>query len=337
MAEYLIDKYKPEFKGLGYDVCNVSVSKPLIAKTGKEQFRVSATANWADKSAAIQIYSVTPEGKKIIDHGTCQVKFFDCAASELEWKRSSYLIKRSIELLEHSALKGNAHRLRRGMVYKLFSALVDYDENFQSIREVILDSEQHEATALVKFQAPPADFHRNPFWIDSFGHLSGFIMNASDGTDSKSQVFVNHGWDSMRCLKKFSPDVTYRTYVRMQPWRDSIWAGDVYIFDGEDVVAVFGGIKVSNRSFAEGLLLIFSTVPSSAPQDSRHVSSASRGFEGAELASQVCQSHEANAKRQCSYPPCSHDGNEILQEGRGSQYSRSGTYHSSLRSRTIGI
>jgi naphtho-gamma-pyrone polyketide synthase len=243
LVEYLIEKYKPDFKGLGLDVCSVTVPKPLIAKTGKELFRVAAIANWAEKCASIQVYSVTPEGKKLIDHAHCKVKFFDCAASGLEWKRSSYLIKRSIELLEENAVKGDAHRLRRGMVYKLFSALVDYDDNYQSIREVILDSEHHEATALVKFQAPQGHFHRNPYWIDSFGHLSGFIMNASDATDSRNQVFVNHGWDSMQCLKKFSPDVTYRTYVRMQPWRDSIWAGDVYIFEGDDIVAVFGGVK----------------------------------------------------------------------------------------------
>jgi naphtho-gamma-pyrone polyketide synthase len=224
----------------------MTVPKPLLAKTGKELFRVSATANWANQSASVRVWSVTPEGKKILDHASCEVKFFDCAASEMEWRRSSYLIKRSIELLEENVLKGDAHRLKRGMVYKLFSALVDYDENYQSIREVVLDSEHHEATACVKFQAPPANFHRNPYWIDSFGHLSGFIMNASDGTDSKNQVFVNHGWDSMRCLKKFSPDVTYRTYVRMQPWRDSIWAGDVYIFEGDDIVAVYGGVKVGS-------------------------------------------------------------------------------------------
>ncbi|KAL2863325.1 polyketide synthase alb1 [Aspergillus lucknowensis] len=243
LAEYLIEKYKPDLNGLGLDVCNMTVPKPLIAKTGKELFRVSATANWAVQSASVQVYSVTPEGKKLQDHAHCEVKFFDCAASEGEWKRNSYLIKRSIELLEDNAVKGNAHRLQRGMIYKLFSTLVDYGDNYQSIREVILDSEHHEATAQVKLQATRANFHRNPYWIDSFGHLSGFIMNASDGTDSKNQVFVNHGWDSMRCLKKFSPDVTYRTYVRMQPWRDSIWAGDVYIFEGDDIVAVYGGVK----------------------------------------------------------------------------------------------
>ncbi|GCB19650.1 conidial yellow pigment biosynthesis polyketide synthase [Aspergillus awamori] len=243
LAEYLIKKYKPEYDGLGLDVCEVTVPRPLIAKGGQQLFRVSATADWAEKKTTLQIYSVTAEGKKTADHATCTVRFFDCAAAEAEWKRVSYLVKRSIDRLHDIAENGDAHRLGRGMVYKLFAALVDYDDNFKSIREVILDSEQHEATARVKFQAPQGNFHRNPFWIDSFGHLSGFIMNASDATDSKNQVFVNHGWDSMRCLKKFSPDVTYRTYVRMQPWKDSIWAGDVYVFDGDDIVAVYGAVK----------------------------------------------------------------------------------------------
>lgn len=243
LGEYLVQNYKPEWKDRGFDICNMMVPKPLIAKGGKQLFRVSATANWAEENAKVQVWSVTPEGKKILDHATCNIKFFDPSPYGLEWKRSSYLIKRSIEHLQESTISGQAHRMKRGMVYKLFASLVDYDENYKSMREVILDSEQHEATALVKFEAPPGNFHRNPFWIDSIGHLSGFIMNASDNTDSKNEVFVNHGWDSMRCLKKFDPSVTYRTYVRMQPWKDSIWAGDVYMFEGDDIVAVYGGVK----------------------------------------------------------------------------------------------
>ncbi|KAF7738576.1 Conidial pigment polyketide synthase [Penicillium ucsense] len=243
LAEFLVDKYKPEWKERGFDVCDVVVPKPLIAKGGKQLFRVSATAEWADEKAKMQVWSVTSEGKKILDHASCTIKFFDTSAAANDWKRSAYLIKRSIEHLKQSTESGQAHRMKRGMVYKLFSSLVDYDENYKSIQEVILDSEQHEATALVKFQAPPGNFHRNPFWIDSIGHLSGFIMNASDATDSKNTVYVNHGWDSMRCLKKFDPSVTYRTYVRMQPWRDAIFAGDVYVFDGDDIVAVYGGVQ----------------------------------------------------------------------------------------------
>lgn len=245
LSEYLIDKYKPDLKGVGLDVGNVAVTKPLIANdSGEQLFRVSATANWADQTASIHVFSVNSEGKKTVDHANCLVKFFDCRAAELEWKRIAYLVKRSMDRLQESADNGESHRMKRGMVYKLFRSLVDYDVNYKSIEEVILDSDQYEATARVKLQTPLENFHRNPFWIDSFGHLSGFVMNANDATDSRNQVFINHGWDSMRCLKKFSPGITYQTYVRMQPWQNSLWAGDVYIFDEEDIVAVFGGVKV---------------------------------------------------------------------------------------------
>ncbi|OJJ48520.1 hypothetical protein ASPZODRAFT_150731 [Penicilliopsis zonata CBS 506.65] len=243
LADYLVNKYKPEMKDCGLDVANMAVPKPLLAKGGEQLFRVSATADWAAKKVNVNVWSVTAEGKKMVDHASCIVKLSDCSVWEQEWKRNAYLIQRSIERLHKDSEDGQSHRMKRGMIYKLFATLVDYDDNYKSIQEVILDSENHEATGRVKFHAPPGNYHRNPFWIDSLGHLSGFIMNASDATDSKNTVFVNHGWDSMRCLKKFSADVTYRTYVRMQLWQNNIYAGDVYIFDGDEIVAVYGGVK----------------------------------------------------------------------------------------------
>ncbi|KAL1970787.1 hypothetical protein VTN77DRAFT_2621 [Rasamsonia byssochlamydoides] len=244
LGEYLIENFKPELKGSGLDICNMTVPKPLIAKNvGPQLFRAAATADWNEKCASVQVYSVNTNGKKIADHASCLVKFSDCNVWREDWGRHAYLIRRSIDRLVQSAADGESHRLGRGMAYKLFSALVEYDSNYKSMEEVILDSEQYEATARVKFQAKQGNFHRNPFWIDSLGHLSGFVMNANDATDSKNHVFVNHGWDSMRCLKKFSADATYRTYVKMQPWQNNIYAGDVYVFEGDDIIAVYGGVK----------------------------------------------------------------------------------------------
>lgn len=105
----MVEKYKPEWKGRGFDVCNVVVPKPMIAKGGKQLFRVSATAKWAEESAQVQVWSVTPEGKKIIDHAYCRTKFFDTSAAELELKRNTYLIRRSIHHLQESTESGEAH------------------------------------------------------------------------------------------------------------------------------------------------------------------------------------------------------------------------------------
>lgn len=247
----------------------MTIAKPLIAGSGQQFFRVSADCTWANRCAAIQVYSVTLEGKRTIDHAQCQVKFFDRDLVGSEFRRNSYLIRRSIDGLEKKAESGRAHRMQRRMVYKLFSSLVDYDNDFRSMKEVILDSDEYEATALVKFQGPQGDFYRSPYWIDSLGHLSGFVMNANDATDSESQVFVNHGWEFMRCLKDFSPDATYRTYVKMQPLKGSIWAGDVYIFDGDEIVGISGGIRVC-FSFIVYASSREALVPSPRAQDLEH-------------------------------------------------------------------
>lgn len=250
LSEYLIDNFKPELKGVGLDVADMAVPKPLIYKNaGPQLFRAAATADWDARQVSMQIYSVTLEGKKMTDHASCIIKFFDTEAAREEWKRNAYLIRRSVDRLFESAANGDSNKLGPGMVYKLFGALVDYDKNYKSMREVILDSEQYEATALVKFQAEAANFHRNPFWIDSIGHITGFTMNANDATDSVNFVYVNHGWDSMRCATKFSADATYRTYVRMQPWQGTIYSGDVYVFEKDEIIAVYGGVKVSNLLF----------------------------------------------------------------------------------------
>ncbi|EEA24206.1 hypothetical protein TMatcc_007275 [Talaromyces marneffei ATCC 18224] len=244
LAEYLIDNFKPELKGVGLDVADMAVPKPLIYKNaGPQLFRAAATADWDARQVSMQIYSVTPEGRKMTDHASCIIKFFDTKAAREEWKRNAYLIQRSVDRLFESAANGDSNKLGPGMVYKLFGALVDYDKNYKSMREVILDSENYEATALVKFQAEAANFHRNPFWIDSIGHITGFTMNANDATDSANFVYVNHGWDSMRCATKFSADATYRTYVRMQQWQGTIYSGDVYVFEKDEIIAVYGGVK----------------------------------------------------------------------------------------------
>jgi naphtho-gamma-pyrone polyketide synthase len=121
---------------------------------------------------------------------------------------------------------------------------VEYDESYKGMNEVILDSENLEATARVEFQVDEGNFHRNPFWIDSLGHLSGFVMNANDSTPA-GDVYVNHGWESMKCSRKFSSKKIYDTYVKMQPIGGNKYSGDVYVFEGEDIVAVYQGVTVS--------------------------------------------------------------------------------------------
>ena len=247
LANYLLLQTHPDSKDMVMDVCNMTVDKPLIAKDIPSQlFRVTAAIDWASRSTALHFFSVSAEGKKTTDHSRCTVQYAEPEAWLSVWKRNAYFVHDRIAQLRKGVEEGGNHRMKRGMAYKLFGSVVNYGDKYQGIEEVVLDSSQLEATARVRFQADEKDgsFYFSPYWIDSLGHLSGFTMNANDAIDSKEQVFINHGWDSMRCSKRFSPLVTYTTYVRMQLLQGNLYAGDVYIMEDNTIVAVYGGVKV---------------------------------------------------------------------------------------------
>ena len=249
IGDHLLQISDKQSDGVSMAVSDMVVAKPLIA-TGKEAqlFRAMATADWKSRQVTISIYSVTPAGKKIFDHANCKLGYANKDEWLKEWKRGAYLIRSRIDNLRHSVEDGQSHKLKNGMAYKLFGALVEYGRSYQGMQEILLDSAQLEATARVEFQTTKEDgeFYFSPYWIDSLGHLAGFVMNANDAIDSKQTVFVNHGWESMRCATRFSREKTYRTYVRMQNVEGTMFAGDVYIFDEDTVVAVYQGVKVSS-------------------------------------------------------------------------------------------
>lgn len=250
LCDHLISQFRPDMKELGFNVADMVVDKPLIFNgSGKQRLRVSATADWVRKFTEVRYYSTTETGKKVADHAKCKVYFEDVSIWQKDWQRVKYMVTRSIKTLNEGVDNGSSDKVKRGMAYKLFGALVNYHNNYKGMAEVVFNGCEHEGTAQVKFQAPPGDFYRNPFWIDSLGHLTGFIMNASDGIDSKTQVFVNHGWDSTRISKKYSQDSTYQTYVKMQPVGGGMYAGDLYVFEADEIIAVYGGVKVSLIQF----------------------------------------------------------------------------------------
>jgi naphtho-gamma-pyrone polyketide synthase len=138
------------------------------------------------------------------------------------------------------------------MAYKMFSSVVKYGPGYQGMQEVVFDSEGLEATAKVRLQPVEGGFALNPFWCDSFGHLTGFVMHSNDVLDLSEHSYINQGWQFMRCAETFSANAEYRTYVKMQRVGkdDSSYSGDVYVFREGDIIAMYGGVtfnRVSKR------------------------------------------------------------------------------------------
>ncbi|KAL8736780.1 MAG: hypothetical protein Q9166_000146 [cf. Caloplaca sp. 2 TL-2023] len=227
------------------NVCDMEVSKPFIAEPNApkgQMIRLSATAHLATNRADL-IFS-SGSGKSIIEHAKCHIEYRSGVTWLAEWQRNAYLIKGRIDSLKRAADAGTAHRMLRGMAYKLFAAFVEYDSKYRGMEEVILDSPELEGTSHIVFQTSQSDgnFHCSPYWIDSIAHLAGFIVDANDALDSL-QVYISHGWQSMRFAEPLEVSKTYRSYVKMQPAGANMVLGDVYILDGERIIGVVGASK----------------------------------------------------------------------------------------------
>ncbi|ATY66936.1 Beta-ketoacyl synthase [Cordyceps militaris] len=230
----------------GFDVCDVKVDHPLIALLSEKShlFRVSATADWASQLISVSIYSVDDAGNTTAHHAKANVRLLtDRAVWLAEWKPVAYLIRGRIASLERGVDSGNSHKLKRSMVYKLFTSIVDYGSDYQGMQEVILDSDELEATAKVSFRVDHQGFVMNPHWIDSLGHLAGFIMNGNEHTQSDKQVFINHGWGRLRFGETPCHGKVYTTYSKMQLVEGKLYVGDTYVLDGERIVAMFDRVS----------------------------------------------------------------------------------------------
>ncbi|KAH8724590.1 hypothetical protein GQ44DRAFT_682962 [Phaeosphaeriaceae sp. PMI808] len=253
VADYLYQQLRPGMTTPGLNVHAMEVTKPLIPQypppAGGQHLQIEATADLDLNQVAIKFRTVTADGTKVwTEHAATVVKYEDVNVWKEEWGRIQYMVQSQIDILKQKLDTGAAHKVLRGMAYKLFKALVTYADNYRGMEEVILDGKQTEATASVKFQTTAADgnFLCSPYWIDSLAHLSGFIVNASDHLDSENSVYISHGWGSVKISKQLSPDKKYRSYVRMQPAPGNISIGDVYILEGEEIIGTVMGLKFQN-------------------------------------------------------------------------------------------
>ena len=253
VADYLYQQLRPGMTTPGLNVCAMEVTKTLIPQypppAGGQHLQVEATADLELSQVEIKFRTVTADGSKVYaEHAVGIVKYEDVNAWKEEWGRIQYMVQSQIDVLKQKLETGAAHKVLRGMAYKLFKALVTYADNYRGMEEVILDGKQTEATASVQFQTTAADgnFLCSPYWIDSLAHLSGFIVNASDHLDSENSVYISHGWGSIKISKQLSPEKKYRSYVRMQPAPGNISVGDVYILEGEEIIGMVMGLKFQN-------------------------------------------------------------------------------------------
>jgi iterative type I PKS product template protein len=253
-ADYLYKILVPNGAEAGYNVCAMDVHKTLVVDAAPgpdgEHIQIECVADMDVGEMSLVIKSVTWDGHLLLDHGKGLVKYEDPALWKAEWQRQQYLVKGQIEYLHSRYEKNLANKFLRGITYRLFSSLGSYGPKYQGMSSVILDKTDLAGVATINFQAYPGidgDFFCSPFYVDNLCHLSGFIVNAQDDIDEPAPLtYISHGWESLKFLRPqdFTAGKEYTSYVRMMPLGEkNVKAGDVYIFEEGEIVAVLYGLK----------------------------------------------------------------------------------------------
>lgn len=247
VADYLYRQLKPNTETPALSCDKMMVDKTLIASKDNEQqlLRIDGSADIETGQVKVRFYSVTSEGKTKAEHAKCTVSYADAEEMLKTWSRSKYLVQPRIEALKDGINKGSAEKVHRNMAYSLFGTFVQYGSSYRGMEEVALNADEYEATAKLSFQTTEEDgnFLCNPYWIDSVGHLSGFIINVKEALGDRRNAFVSHGWESLCLVRPLSREKTYTSYVKMQPAGGKMMAGDVVLFEEDEIIGVFGGLK----------------------------------------------------------------------------------------------
>ena len=246
VAKHLHGQINPDAPKVGLNVVSMAVEKPLIVQdNGPQLFRIGGSFNKTKNCVSFDFYSVNADGKKTITHAKCGVKYENAEEWAPAWKRNKYMVQTRIESLMNGIQSGSNDLIKRGMAYKLFGGLIHYGHKYRGMEEVILDNRQLEATACVSFQTDGTDsrFLCSPYRTDSVAHLSGFVMLGNEAADTTKEVYVSQGWDNYRVAEPLAMDKKYRSYVKMQHESAKMVVGDVYVFDGEEIVAVVEGLR----------------------------------------------------------------------------------------------
>ena len=248
LAGYLHRKINMSTEYVPMNVSRLEILKHLVAHPrgvkGQQTVRIAATAERPLKLIHISYKSALPIGGVGELHASCIVEYGDTKSWLADWGRLDYLFHSRINVLTWGADAGKYKKVDREQAYEAFSSLVRYGKKYHGMKEVILKSRNLEATSLIEFRATESEgtFEANPYWIDNIAHLTGFILNGSDIIDSRKQVYISHGWESLPILRPLSARRSYRNHVRMHPGPRQTMIGDAYLFEGEDMVAV-GGVK----------------------------------------------------------------------------------------------
>lgn len=260
---------------------DMEIFSPCVVARDSQRHLLHVTATQASPTSPVElIFSSSHDdgegGHR--EHARCTVHLTSKAEAFAEANKNLYLIQDRVDMLRRKERQGDVDKLRKKMVYKLFRAVVDYEARYHALHDVLLNSDRPEACASLCFDTPaePENFVHNPFWIDSLAQLGGFLLNVSPPS-GEDDVYISHGWQSMRILGRLSATERYLSYICMQPsdTEPGLYSGDMYVYNEQGtVVAMVVGLKFKQMKRTLLYHLLGHALPASTSSASSSTSSS---------------------------------------------------------------
>ncbi|KAF1347668.1 beta-ketoacyl synthase [Delphinella strobiligena] len=246
LGKYLVETYRPHQDQKLIDVTDMTISKALIlnGQGNPQPLQAHAEVDWKANAVAIKFMSFDSK-QKLQEHSRCVVRFTDRRLLA-ELQKDADNIKQKAQALRTGICNATAARFSRPMVYRMIRPLARFHDDYRAIDEVILNSETLEASSKLSFGSVKQDgsYHTHPAMIDALTQSCGFTMNCNDNTDLDKEAFMNHGWGGFQIFEPLDFKKSYTTYTQMLAGHDSLWYGDVVVFDDEVIVASFRQIAI---------------------------------------------------------------------------------------------
>ncbi|KAK1522186.1 beta-ketoacyl synthase [Colletotrichum costaricense] len=252
----MIGKYVKQITGMdvdavGTEVAEMHIQSALVANDVglKQVLRTEAKFDAAKKSLFCTFSTLDGNDKVMEQHANCSISF-----TEIDETKSQFAQAVSDAKIRMKAIQAqvggdeSTFRFSKSMIYKMVGQLADFDPKYRGLSAITLSNNTYEAAGTVSFKGIPDNgkWFSNPAFLDSISQLAGFVMNANESVDLDKELFVNHGWESMKLFTpKLDANMTYHSYVKMTEGKDKLWSGDVIIFDqNENLIGILGGVAL---------------------------------------------------------------------------------------------
>lgn len=255
-------------------LADLDIFNALVVPTDAGDQKIRVTASASAKHGDISVTFSSRTGKaNFIDNGKCVVKAIDTAKSKSQWSRLTPLVKARIDALMDPNNE-DVVRLQRRFIYKLFNAVVKYDEKYHGIHALHMDEDQQDAVGIIRLRSleGTGKWSISPYWSDTIVHLAGFVMNGSS-KNPEDMAHISGGLDCMSLADELTDQKEYYSYVRMRDGeKKGASIGDVYILDGNEIIGYCEGVKFQQmkKSILNIVLGISSPEAGGAPAHATH-------------------------------------------------------------------